>query len=97
MISSIKANLLAGGDNLIFKLQNNLRDFYSIKDLKLGYSIFDNLNLKFVKLLLKNLIVLFLNNTEEIKLQHSYFCKGIMEKVFINHETFIISDVDEYG
>ncbi|MFY9241658.1 MAG: GAF domain-containing protein [Polaribacter sp.] len=97
MISSIKANLLAGGDELIYKLQNNLRDFYSIKDLRLGYSIFDNINSKICETIVKKSNSLILNNKEEIACNNSYFCNGIMQKVFIKHETFIISDIERYG
>ena len=97
MLSSIKANLLAGGDNLISKLQDNLRDFYSIKDLKLGYSIFDNVNSKICETVLKKSNSLILENNTEINCDTNYFCEGIMEKVFHKHEIFTISDVDTYG
>ncbi|MFK8061100.1 MAG: GAF domain-containing protein [Polaribacter sp.] len=97
MLSSIKANLLAGGDDLIYKLQNNLRDFYSIRDLKLGYSIFDNLNTKVCETAVKKSNSIILNKESEVKCGTGYFCDGIMQKVFKNHETFIISDVEEYG
>ena len=96
MISSIKANLLAGDSNLIFNLQNNLRDFYEIKDLKLGYSFFDNVKDKVCETgVNSNSIILAKNN--EINCKKGYFCNHIIEKVFVNHETFIISDVEEYG
>ncbi|WP_299062718.1 GAF domain-containing protein [uncultured Polaribacter sp.] len=97
MLSSIKANLLAGGDGLIFKLQNNLRDFYSIKDLKLGYSIFDNTNTKICKTVLKNSNSIILNKESEIKCNSGYFCDTMLQKLFKNKETFIISDIEEYG
>jgi hypothetical protein len=97
MLSAIKANLLAGGEDLIYKLQNNLRDFYSIKDLKLGYSIFDNVNTKICETVLKQNNSIVLNKQSEINCNSGYFCNGIMKKVFKNHETFIISDVENYG
>lgn len=97
MLSAIKANLLAGGTNLLPKLQSNLRDFYSIKDLKLGYSIFDNINAKVCETIVKKSNSIILNNHAEIKCDSNYFCDGILEKVFKNHETFIISDIEEYG
>lgn len=97
MVSTIKANLLSGGDNLIYRLQNNLRDFYSIKDLLLGYSIFDNINHKICQNKIKRTNSIILNNNDEINCSSSYFCDSIMQKVFVEHETFIISDVGEYG
>ena len=96
MLSSIKENLLAGGEKLIPKLQSNLRDFYSIRDLKLGFSIFDNTNTFVCKKKVNKTDSLILNNTE-INCNNGYFCNGIMKKVFEDHNTFIISDVEEYG
>jgi len=97
MLSSIKANLLEGGQELIPKLQSNLRDFYSIRDLKLGYSIFDNINTKICETQVNKSNSLILNHGAEINCDSGYFCNTIMQKVFKNHETFIISDVTEYG
>ncbi len=97
MISSIKANLLESSEDLLPKLQSNLRDFYSIKDLKLGYSIFDNINSKVCKTEVKKSNSIILNNSKEISCDTGYFCDGIMHKVFKNQETFVISDVDQYG
>ena len=81
MLSSIKANLLSGDDNLIYKLQNNLRDFYSIKNLKLGYSIFDNVNDKICGTSLNKANSIILAKDNEIKCDNEYFCNRIIEKV----------------
>ncbi|MEE9407344.1 MAG: GAF domain-containing protein [Polaribacter sp.] len=97
MLSSIKANLLKGGQNLIPKLQSNLRDFFSIKDLKLGYSIFDKTNTKICEIKANKSDSLILKNDSEINCDTSYFCNDIMQKVFKNRKTFIISDVEKYG
>jgi hypothetical protein len=97
MLSSIKANLLSGGDNLTLKLQDNLRDFYSIKDLSLGYSIFDKTNAQITGAITKNVESIILNNKNGSSCNTSYFCDSIMQKVFSKHETFIISDVEQYG
>ncbi|WP_405608810.1 GAF domain-containing protein [Polaribacter sp. Asnod1-A03] len=97
MLSAIKANLLAGGNELIYKLQNNLRDFYGIRDLKLGFSIFDNVNTKICEAAIKKSNSIILNKDVEISCSGGYFCDRIMEKVFQKQETFIISDVEQYG
>ena len=97
MLSSIKANLLSGGDELTLKLQDNLRDFYSIKDLILGYSVFDKTNSKVSGTVTKNIKSIILKENTETSCYSTYFCDGIMQKVFTNHETFIISDVEQYG
>ena len=97
MLSSIKANLLAGGANLVQKLQNNLRDFYSLKELKLGFSIFDKINSKICETATKKTNSLILKEDTQISCDTGYFCDQIIQKVFTNNETFIISDVEEYG
>jgi hypothetical protein len=97
MISSIKENLLAGGEKLLSKLENNLRNFYGIKDLKLGYSIFDNTNSKIYGTLVKKSNSIILADSLEIICDDSYFCNSILEKIFKNHETFVISDLEQYG
>ncbi len=97
MLSTIKANLLAGEDDLIYKLQNNLRDFYTIKDLKLGFSIFNDDNTKSCKTPIKKSNSIILSNAKEINCDSSYFCEEIIEKVFVKNETFIISDIEQYG
>jgi hypothetical protein len=97
MLSSIKANLLAGGANLVQKLQNNLRDFYSLKELKLGFSIFDKINSKICETATKKTNSLILKEDTQISCDTGYFCERIIQKVFTNNETFIISDVEEYG
>lgn len=97
MLSAIKANLLAGGANLVQKLQNNLRDFYSLKELKLGFSIFDKINSKICETATKKTNSLILKEDTQISCDTDYFCDRIMQKVFTNNETFIISDVEEYG
>ena len=97
MLSSIKANLLAGGANLVQKLENNLRDFYSLKELKLGFSIFDKINSKICETATKKTNSLILKEDTQISCDTGYFCDQIIQKVFTNNETFIISDVEEYG
>ncbi|WP_298766735.1 GAF domain-containing protein [uncultured Polaribacter sp.] len=97
MLSAIKANLLSGGDQLIYKLQNNLRDFYSLQDLKLGYSIFDNINNKLCETVLNNSNSIILSKKESIDCSSDYFCHTIIQKVFQEHETYVISDLEEYG
>lgn len=96
-LSSIKANLLAGGDQLIYKLQNNLRDFYSLKDLKLGYSIFDSSKDQLCEIIANKSNSIILNTKKQVKCSSNYFCEPILEKVFIKHETFVISDLKAYG
>jgi hypothetical protein len=96
-LSSIRENLLRKDDNLLEDMQENLREFYNIKDLKLGYSIFDNINDKLCETSAKKTDSLILNDENEIPCNDSYFCQGIVDKVFRKHEIITISDVEKYG
>jgi len=96
-LSSIRENLLRQDDNLLKDMQENLREFYNIKDLKLGYSIFDSVNAKICETSAKKSDSLILNDEDEIACNESYFCKGIVDQVFIKHEIITISDVEKYG
>lgn len=94
-ISSIRKNLLKSGDNVVEELQDNLRDFYNIKDLMLGFSLFkledvvENTKIKMSESLV------FSMNQEFIC--SDFFCNHITERVFKLYETVIISDVEKYG
>lgn len=96
IISNIRTNLLKSGDDLISELQKDLRKFYTIPDLKLGYSIFDNINVKICETTINKSNSIILNSSEEI-ICDSYFCDSIMQTVFKNHESLSISDVEKYG
>ncbi|MFN0728855.1 GAF domain-containing protein [Polaribacter gochangensis] len=96
IISNIRTNLLKSGDDLISELQKDLRKFYTIPDLKLGYSIFDNINVKICETTINKSNSIILNSSEEV-ICDSYFCDGIMQTVFKNHESLSISDVEKYG
>lgn len=95
-LSSLKANLLRSDENLIPDLQQNLRTFYNIKDLTLGFSIFDTVNFDLEASRIKNSESLIFCNENELCC-NNYFCEGIVKKVFQNLEAFTISDVKKYG
>jgi len=96
-LSSLRNNLLRQDENLLVDIQQNLREFYNIKDLKLGYSIFDNINTKLCKTSVGKSDSLILSDEAEVLCNKNYFCEGIIEKVFHNHELITISDVEKYG
>lgn len=96
IISNISTNLLKSDHNLITELQKDLRKFYAIPDLKLGYSIFDNINTKICETTINKSNSIILNNSEEV-ICDTYFCERIMQTVFKNHESLSISDVEKYG
>ncbi len=95
-ISSIRTNLLKSGDNLVSELQENLSEFFNIKDLKLGFSVFcldENSNETKVK---KSESLLFTPPVEIITCS-TFFCNHVLTKVFHEHEIVAISDVEAYG
>ena len=95
-LSSIKENLLRQDENLIEDMQQNLREFFNIKDLKLGFSIFDAVNVKLCDTTIKKSDSLILTNNMHINCAE-YFCGGITDSVFNKHELITISDVEKYG
>lgn len=97
MVSAIKANLLAGDEALIDSLQGNLRDFYAIKDLRLGFSLFDKAHDNICISTKKKSHSLILKESVEMDCDAGFFCDGIMNRVFKKQKTFIISDVEKYG
>ncbi len=96
-LSSLRDNLLRQDENLLVDMQQNLREFYNIKDLKLGFSIFDAINTKLCQTSINNSDSLILNDKTEISCNNDFFCKGIVDKVFRNHEPMTISDIEKYG
>ena len=95
-LSDLTKNLLKQDDNLIADMQQNLRDFYNIKDLTLGFSIFDTTSSKLDCFKVKKSESLILSNKSEISCDN-FFCDGIMHKVFKKKEVVAISDVEKYG
>ncbi|GGG91046.1 hypothetical protein GCM10011416_04470 [Polaribacter pacificus] len=96
IISDIRTNLLRSDENLILDLQDNIRKFYNIPDLKLGYSIFDNFNTKICETATNKSNSIVLHKQSEIAC-NNYFCESIMKTVFQKKEAIAISDVKNYG
>lgn len=96
-LSSIRTNLLRSDDNLITDVRQNLREFFNIKDLELGFSVY-TLTTKEGKEItrIKQSDSLIFNTEKEISCS-KFFCDGIAQKVFHKKETMAISDVEVYG
>ncbi len=95
IISSIRTNLLRSSDNLNEELQHDLREFFEIKDLMLGFSIFtieNGLNQLRVKMSESTLFTFM----SEISCSN-HFCHHIVGKIFNQYESVAISDVEMYG
>ncbi len=95
-LSSLRDNLLRKDENLLVDMQQNLREFYNIKDLTIGMSVFDISTIKQNFLKVKKSKSIILN--EEYKIAcGTFFCNGVVNKVFIEKEAIAISDVERYG
>jgi hypothetical protein len=94
-IASIRTNLLKGDDDLTQQLQTNLREFYNIKDLMLGFSVF-NLEEEGDLSQIKMSESLVFEQGQEFSCS-AYFCGHITNKVFKQNEAVAISNVETYA
>ncbi len=97
-ISSVQKNLLKANPNGFKDLQADLANFYGIKDIKMGFSVFElgkdrNGNHE-IKLKKSQSLILDVNNFEGCD---KTFCSYIGKRVFEDHESVAISDTEKYG
>ncbi|OSY86934.1 hypothetical protein WH52_14220 [Tenacibaculum holothuriorum] len=96
-ISSVRNTLLEKhNDGINEKLQKDLREFFNIKDLTTGFSVFDTSKKALESTRIKKSESLILNDENTIKCDQ-FFCSHIIEKVFRQVENVTISDVEKYG
>ncbi len=97
-ISSIRTSLLQKDDgNIIEKLRKDLSDFYNIKDLKVGFSVFDTSDLSLQSTRIKKSESIILLGDEKRISCDTFFCNSIVSKIFNAQEVVAISDVENYG
>ncbi|CAM1360263.1 conserved protein of unknown function [Tenacibaculum soleae] len=97
-ISSIRTSLLQKDDgNIIEKLRKNLSEFYNIKDLKVGFSVFDTTDLSLQSTRIKKSESIILLTEEKEIACNTFFCDHVITKLFNKQETVIISNTDNYG
>jgi 5'-deoxynucleotidase YfbR-like HD superfamily hydrolase len=94
--TAINTNLLRSDENLLKDLQKNLAKFYNIKDLMLGFSVFEisSENLEIAKI--KKSESLILDGQLEISC-NNFFCGHILDKVFKERKSVAISNIEKYG
>jgi hypothetical protein len=95
-ISAMRNNLLRSDENLLKDLQKNLAKFYNIKDLMLGFSVFEISSENWESTKLKKSESLILEGESEISCNR-FFCGYIVDKVFKKQESLAISNVEKYG
>ncbi|AUC13787.1 GAF domain-containing protein [Tenacibaculum sp. SZ-18] len=95
-INSIQNNLIGREDeSMTEKIRNNLRSFFDIGDLKVGYSLFDLGNMEEGHVKLKRSESILLGNQRKINCS-KYFCSNVINKIFVERESVVISDVQKY-
>jgi len=95
-ISSVQKNLLKANPNVFEDLQTDLANFYGIKDLMMGFSVFElgqDCSDKY-KLKKSFSLILDVNNFEGC---NKTFCSHITKKIFTEYKSVAISDVEKYG
>ena len=97
-ISSIRTTLLQKDDGTIVeKLRKDLSEFYNIKDLKVGFSVFNTIDFSVQSTHIKKTeSIILLENEKEIACS-TFFCNDIITKVFKQQEIVAISDTAHYA
>ncbi|MGB0869152.1 MAG: GAF domain-containing protein [Flavobacteriales bacterium] len=100
-ISSIQKNLLSGKRNGFTELQEELANFYGIKDIQIGFSLFNlpdkNADEDF-ELLKADSLIFDLEEIDECNNTcENLLCDDIVNNIFIKQQAYAISDVEAYG
>jgi molybdopterin converting factor small subunit len=95
-ITAINTNLLRSDENLLQDLRGNMAKFYSIKDLMLGFSMYEmsSENQEIAKI--KKSESLILEGQQEVVCDN-FFCGHILNEVFKKQKSVAISNVEKYG
>ncbi|WP_299108012.1 GAF domain-containing protein [uncultured Tenacibaculum sp.] len=97
-ISSIQNDLLRADENLIVDLQKHLGEFFNVKDLRIGYSMFDETMNSLASSRLRKSQSLILKIDHDVSCSNdSFFCQGIIHRVFHEKQPLAISDTEKYG
>jgi hypothetical protein len=97
VMAQISTDLLRSDDDLLVDLERNLREFYNIKDLSIGYSVFDNSSQSLECAGIKKSQSLILTGENISCSNDGFFCDHIIDRVFHKNESVAISDVEVYG
>ncbi|WP_028890281.1 hypothetical protein [Tenacibaculum ovolyticum] len=97
-ISSIRTSLLQKDDGrIVEKLRKDLSEFYNIKDLQVGFSVFDTSDFSLQSTRIKKSESIILSDHEKKISCNTFFCNNIINKVFEKQEIVAISDSEKYG
>lgn len=97
LISKTRAVFLRNDENVFSEFADNLRHLFEIKDLKVGYSVYNTkLEQTVGAYFNRGSRSLFLDSTDNVNYQ-DMFCQGISGCAIKNNQIFAISDVELYG
>lgn len=97
-ISNVKSSLIKEknhtDENQTESFQEIFRSLFGIKDLKVGFSVYNKPEDMFEKVYLGNGLTSFLLNTKETSKCHDVLCVGAYNKLLNNNKILTFSDVD---
>ncbi len=96
-LTAIRTNLLEKDDGkIIDKLRVNLSEFYAIKDLQVGFSVFDVSNIETEPPRVKKSESIIIEEGAVLTC-NDFFCDLIASSLFGKNEDVVISDIEKYG
>lgn len=95
-ITDITKELLTIGEDISDRIEIKLRDFFKIKDLKVGFSVYDFLSNNVSSTLLKKHQSIVLNDEVNL-INKGFLCNHVTQKIFKDHKPVTICDVEDYG
>ncbi|NCO62642.1 MAG: GAF domain-containing protein [Flavobacteriales bacterium] len=97
-ISNVKSSLIKEknyqDENQTESFQEIFRSLFGIKDLKVGFSVYNRTEDMFERVLLGNGLTSFLLNTRDTSKCHDVLCLGAYNKLLNNNKLLTFSDVD---
>ncbi len=95
-VSEITTEFLTSGENLGDRIELRMREFFKIKDLRMGFSVYDMVSNDISTAILKKHKSVILNEDVDLS-KGDFFCNHIEEKIFVDNKDIVISNVEAYG
>ncbi len=95
-IADLSAAFLVPGDDISDRVELKLRDFFRIKDLRVGFSVYDMSTKNIEKAPVKKHQSFILNSNKDFD-YNNFFCHHIVNKIFVENAIIAVSDVESYG
>lgn len=96
-IADISSELLTQSDDISDRIAVKLRDFFRIKDLRVGFSVFDMSTKSICNNTSAKKHQSFILNCDHDLTCESFFCDHVTDYIFNKNKIITISDVEAYG